>query len=423
MPTSKEKETGLRHCYLLCNIFATFFSNFSLFIFLRMSTKAKELINQYFNHGYDYNSILALLKKENQIEISIRTLQRYLKSLSLRRKNLDKQSANVLADVELLLKNNGNSQGYRSIKQQLSENGIQYSFETVRLALKVLDPEGTEERRKKKLKRRKYVNAGPNEVWHIDGNDKIKPFGFAIHGGIDGYSRKILWLRVANTNKHPGVISSYYTKALEQLSAAPRRVRADRGTENGTVCGIQRFLRRNHSDSFAGEKSFQYGKSVSNQRIESWWSFLKRHSLQNWINYFKDLREQGFYDDSNNVHVQSLKFCFYGIIQTELDSVVKYWNHHRIRPSKGAEGPSGRPNLMYLLPDTFNGVDRKVSIDLTELHLATSTYAKVPDQFCCSEEFSELARIIMTEKALAWPNNKDEAEILYFELVDTISKL
>ena len=28
---------------------------------------------------------------------------------------------------------------------------------------------------------------GPNQVWHIDGNDKLKKFGFAIHGCIDGW--------------------------------------------------------------------------------------------------------------------------------------------------------------------------------------------------------------------------------------------
>ena len=30
----------------------------------------------------------------------------------------------------------------------------------------------------------------PNYVWHADGMDKLKPFGFAIHGCIDGYVDK-----------------------------------------------------------------------------------------------------------------------------------------------------------------------------------------------------------------------------------------
>ena len=28
---------------------------------------------------------------------------------------------------------------------------------------------------------------GPNYCWHVDGLDKLKTYGFAIHGCIDGY--------------------------------------------------------------------------------------------------------------------------------------------------------------------------------------------------------------------------------------------
>ena len=27
---------------------------------------------------------------------------------------------------------------------------------------------------------------GPDFVWHLNGYDKLKPYGFAIHGCIDG---------------------------------------------------------------------------------------------------------------------------------------------------------------------------------------------------------------------------------------------
>ena len=60
------------------------------------------------------------------------------------------------------------------------------------------------------LARRTYLSVGPNCLWNIDWYDKIKSFGFAIHGAIDGFSRKILWLRVASSNNNPKVITSYY---------------------------------------------------------------------------------------------------------------------------------------------------------------------------------------------------------------------
>ena len=42
-------------------------------------------------------------------------------------------------------------------------------------------------------------------------------------------------------------------------------VRADRGTENSEIAFIHSTLRSVHSDEFAGEKSFRYGRSTSNQ--------------------------------------------------------------------------------------------------------------------------------------------------------------
>ena len=54
--------------------------------------------------------------------------------------------------------------------------------------LKEIDSEGSELRRHR-LKRRVYVNQGFDYAWNLAGYDKLKPFGFAIHGAIDGYSR------------------------------------------------------------------------------------------------------------------------------------------------------------------------------------------------------------------------------------------
>ena len=74
--------------------------------------------------------------------------------------------------------------------------------EAFRFALLELDPEGVESGRKKKtINRWNYYTDGPGDVYHIDGNDKLKKWSFVIHGGIDDFSRKIIWLVVATTNK------------------------------------------------------------------------------------------------------------------------------------------------------------------------------------------------------------------------------
>ena len=96
------------------------------------------------------------------------------------------------------------------------------------------------------------------------------------------------------------------------------------------------FLRRSHNDESAGYSSFFFGKSTSNERIETLWSFLRKNRLNCWMNYFKDLHDQGLYDKSNPIHVQCLKFCIYSILQDGLNETRHYWNHNKIRPSRAA---------------------------------------------------------------------------------------
>jgi hypothetical protein len=93
-----------------------------------------------------------------------------------------------------LIEGRGSSIGYRSMHQRLRKcHNLVVSRETVRHALKILDPAGVEACFRHCLQRRRYVCKGPNYIWHIDGYDKLKPFGFCFHGAIDGYTRRILW--------------------------------------------------------------------------------------------------------------------------------------------------------------------------------------------------------------------------------------
>ena len=146
--------------------------------------------------------------------------------------------------------------GYRYMHQKLRSKGLVVSRETVRVIIKSLDPAGVERRSGRKLQRRVYRCPDPNFTWHIDGYDKLKPFGFCIHGCVDGFSRKIIWLFVGSTNNNPLIVASYYLKVVKENRVVPRLVRADRGSENSVLGGIQRFFRRNHDDSLAGNVTY-----------------------------------------------------------------------------------------------------------------------------------------------------------------------
>ncbi|CAH3187875.1 unnamed protein product [Porites evermanni] len=68
---------------------------------------------------------------------------------------------------------------------------------------KELDHVGVEQRRARRLQRRVYRCPGPNAIWHIEGYDKLTPFGF----------------EVSSTNHDPSLIAGYYMACVEQLAA------------------------------------------------------------------------------------------------------------------------------------------------------------------------------------------------------------
>ena len=93
----------------------------------------------------------------------------------------------------------------------------------------------------------------------MDGYDKLKSYDFGIHGCMDGYSRHVLWLSVIRSNKDPKEVCNLYFNYLLVAKGVPRKIMADRGTEN--IAGSQRFLRWNHSDDSSGIRVF----SLENQ--------------------------------------------------------------------------------------------------------------------------------------------------------------
>ena len=83
------------------------------------------------------------------------------------------------------------------------------------------------------LKRRIYKVRGANALWHHDGNEKLRPWGFWVHGCIDGYSRLIVYLAVCS-NKRKATVAELFKGAVAQLGW-PSRIRGDYGTENNEV--------------------------------------------------------------------------------------------------------------------------------------------------------------------------------------------
>ena len=89
---------------------------------------------------------------------------------------------------------------------------------------------------------------------------------------------------------------------------------------------------------------------MSNQRIEAYWSQLRK-SCTGWLmNFFKDLNEAGIYDTTKYIHSECMKFVSSTLVQRELDVICDTWNSHRIRNTNitdAAIRPAGRPDVIY----------------------------------------------------------------------------
>ena len=250
------------------------------------------LISMYFNLGMSYREIIFMLTNAHGIELSERHLKRILALNNFRRRTYT-NLADVVQFIEQQLQGSGQLHGYRIMHAKCRQNGLRVRKEDVRVILKCLDPTGVTARTARRLIRRSYFAQGPNYVWHVDGYDKLKPFGLCISGCIDGYFRKIMWLNVYNTNNDPKLVGGYFIETVMECGGFPRKVRADRGTENGHICAFQKFFHRND----LGERVYIEGSSINNQRIESWWAFWRKECTHFWIETLiqKPVRQRGFH--------------------------------------------------------------------------------------------------------------------------------
>ena len=130
----------------------------------------------------------------------------------------------------------------------------------------------------------------------------------------------------------------------------------------------------------------------------------------------------GLFDISLNLHLQCFRFCFFGVLQHELDEIKSLWNSYRIRHIKNSNSPGGRPDVLYFTPEGLGVTDCKFALDSHDVNLAMD-YCQTPSLFGWSVDFFELSKIIMQEKNLTAPKNASNAKTLYITLIQGIEKL
>ena len=126
--------------------------------------------------------------------LSQRTLQRVLRSCNLFRRGNRSSKQDILEFVQDLLQQSDCLNGYRWMHARCIQQGFNVSREDIRIILSTIDSDGVALRRRRRLRRRSYFAKGLNFLWHVEGYDKLKPYGLCISGCIDCFSKQIVWL-------------------------------------------------------------------------------------------------------------------------------------------------------------------------------------------------------------------------------------
>jgi hypothetical protein len=264
--------------------------------------------------------------------------------------------------------------------------------------LRVTDYTSVLLRQRHVLRRRTYTALGPNYMWHADGHDKLKKYGIAIHACIDGYSRRVLWVSCASSNN-----AYYYVSTIRELGGCAHILRTDCGTENVVMATMQCEIRNSL-------RAHTYGTSPHNQRIESWWCYLRKMKTQWWIEFFDDLEQANVLNIDKEQHVECIRFCFMNVILHELIEAKMLWNNHRIRPSRGARCPGGIPDHLFFTPGT---AALQCKVPVNDDLCASLMHRCSPPKLCQDSDFEAVLQNLCVSNSLsANPRNPEEAQHL-----------
>uniref|UniRef100_A0A3B1J120 Integrase catalytic domain-containing protein n=1 Tax=Astyanax mexicanus TaxID=7994 RepID=A0A3B1J120_ASTMX len=260
------------------------------------------------------------------LNVSLNTVKRRLRHFGLSR-SYSEMSDSALDDTIRDLVARNDQLGPEAVRAQLGASGIRVQRSRVRESMRRVNPTAAALRAMSQtLHRRRYHVAGPNSLWHLDGNHKLIRWRIVIHGGIDGYSRLIVCLRASNNNRSSTVMESFVNAVSKY--GVPSRIRTDHGGENNSVCLMMNIFRGPERGSALR------GRSTHNQRIERLWGDLWRGLTNVYYDIFSFLESEGIVDIDNEMDLWALHYVYLPRINRDLDAFVRQWNNHSFRTER-----------------------------------------------------------------------------------------
>lgn len=246
-------------------------------------------------------------------------------------------------------------EGYRYVLSAFKRKNLKVPRQAVRKAIRDLDTDDARRRFAVTCVRRVYEVPFANSLWHIDGHHKLIDVKIVIHGGIDGKSRKVAFLKASTNNRAETVFDSF-RDAVERMGL-PSRVRADYGKEN---LAVKRYMEQSRgkfaftrlrtdpkdqcrcyeADCFSGldHHAFIQGPSTRNQRIERFWVDLQWMCTWRYRQLFDDFKQKSILSLDNPFDIWCLHLCYLPMLNESLWRTQQDYNGHKM-DDMGGETP------------------------------------------------------------------------------------
>lgn len=258
--------------------------------------------------------------------ISSRTVERRMQEFNITvRGTYSNLTDEELDNLVSTIKTSSPHSGYKMMRGHLKALGHRVQWSRVWDSMNRVDSAGILARMLQlgHIVRRSYSVQAPLSLVHLDTNHKLIRYGLVIFGGIDGYSRKIMYLGAATNNKAQTALR-FFLESVEK-HGVPSRVRADQGVEN---VDIARWM---FAVQGCGRGSFISGKSVHNQRIERLWRDVWMSVSNLYYDVLHNLEDSGSLDPSNIIHLFCAHYVFLPRLQRDINTFTNAWNDHSIR--------------------------------------------------------------------------------------------
>ena len=269
--------------------------------------------------------------------------------------------------IRSYMSRHGNLTGESYLIGHIRSLGLRVQRDRIREALTRVDPVNSRLRWAITITRRVYSVPWPNSLWHIDGHHSLIRWGLVIHGCIDGFSRKIIYLK-CTSNNYADTVRSLFEEAT-MLYGWPSRVRGDHGGENVDVANLMDAARG------IGRGSFIRGPSTHNQRIERLWQEVCRCVAFLFYCVFYSLEEHSLLNVEDPLEKYALQFVFKPRINYPLVEFVGAFNEHPMRTEHNwspnqmwVNGMANRPTLEDDPDDLqYYGIDPQGPTPIEEL--------------------------------------------------------